>query len=184
REWNYHTLPMYSQAPGTDLPSGQQVASYTASWVQFYYLTLCTRPQFSRELFEAWTVLKLLAFVSVELLTYQLNVLTSFGAALLHLPVLLINCSITAVRVLGHVACSGATRAVRRVSSVYRRRRMVEAGSLRAKLLLGCRLSQTLHCSRDTRRCSCEHTRCTRAVLLLSIRHKSRRAFRPLMLQH
>eukprot|EP00933_Yihiella_yeosuensis_P029144 TRINITY_DN22833_c0_g1_i1.p1 TRINITY_DN22833_c0_g1~~TRINITY_DN22833_c0_g1_i1.p1 ORF type:complete len:222 (-),score=19.38 TRINITY_DN22833_c0_g1_i1:48-713(-) len=101
---------MYVQQYGQSesvLPSSDEVVSYTASWAQFYYLTVCTRPHLgsdlfnvraqdgARERFQAWTVLKLFAFCGIELLLYQFNVFASFGFAVFHLPILTINVSVT-----------------------------------------------------------------------------------------
>mmetsp|Transcript_42596 Transcript_42596/g.99921 ORF Transcript_42596/g.99921 Transcript_42596/m.99921 type:complete len:246 (-) Transcript_42596:47-784(-) len=79
------------------LPDNQQVLSYVASWTEFYFLTLCTRPNFdsslldvrtadgARQRFESWTVLKLLLYITVELLGFVLDFVLSAGFVLLNL---------------------------------------------------------------------------------------------------
>mmetsp|Transcript_5250 Transcript_5250/g.14219 ORF Transcript_5250/g.14219 Transcript_5250/m.14219 type:complete len:221 (+) Transcript_5250:66-728(+) len=95
------------QQPGVPLPSGEEIVSYAASWPHFYFLTLCSRPRWgpelfdaleqshARERFQAWIVLKMLLFITIELATFLWGFLSSLGLATLQLPIVAMNFSIT-----------------------------------------------------------------------------------------
>mmetsp|Transcript_58459 Transcript_58459/g.107909 ORF Transcript_58459/g.107909 Transcript_58459/m.107909 type:complete len:241 (-) Transcript_58459:40-762(-) len=91
--------PTGPQRSGVPLPSNEQVLSYVASWTEFYFLTLCTRPHFdqslldvrsaegARQRFESWTILKLLLYITVELLGFVFDFVTSAGSVLVNIAV-------------------------------------------------------------------------------------------------
>lgn len=89
---------MYGQVEDDSMVSNGDLVSYFASWTQFYFLTLCSRPQMTcdlldvrtdegaRQRFEQWTVLKLLLFLTIQTFGFVITVLDTFGVALLGMP--------------------------------------------------------------------------------------------------
>lgn len=76
-------------------PTPEQFLSYHNSWLQFFYLTLCTKPVCGRQLcdarcgpddartmFEQWTVLKMFFFFVLEVVGFSVRFVRTIGFAL------------------------------------------------------------------------------------------------------